>query len=181
MDSVEAELAAWLAQMPAGVDADVEAARQRIGRISRQFERVLAHAAAEHGMTVGDWEALSVLRRSGPVCTPKAIADTLGLTSGTVSVRIDRLLRAGLVEQVPATDGRSRPVRLTRTGHARWRAATAARTAYERKLFGPLDVAALNPLLAVLLRRFEDEFGPSARHDRVPRPDHRGRVDTVSP
>ena len=167
MDSVTAELDMWLAQMPAGVDAGVEAARQRIGRISRQFEQVLARAAADHGMTVGDWEALSVMRRSGPTCTPTVIADTLGLTSGTVSVRIERLLRAGLVEQVPSTDGRSRPVRLTRKGHARWRAATAARTAYERELFGTLDVAALNPLLSALLSRFEDEFGPAPRHDRT--------------
>lgn len=170
MDSVDAELAGWLTQMPDGVDRDVEASRQRIGRISRQFEQVLARAAAEHGMTVGDWEALSVLRRSGPVCTPKQLADTLGLTSGTVSVRIERLLAAGLVEPAPATDGRSRPVRLTRKGRRRWSAATATRTAHERELFGALtteQLAALNPLLSVLLRRFEDEFGPTGRHDRV--------------
>ncbi|GHE99798.1 hypothetical protein GCM10017786_36280 [Amycolatopsis deserti] len=167
MDSVTRELAGWIEQMPAGVDPEVEAARQRIGRLSRQFRQVLDRAAAEHGMTVGDWEALSVLRRTSPVCTPKQLAEALNLTSGTVSVRLDRLLRAGLVEQVPAPDGRSRPVRLTRKGHARWRAATAARTAYERELFGGVDLAALNPLLATLLARFEDEFGPVSRHDQV--------------
>lgn len=167
MDSVGRELDDWLAQMPPGVDRDVEAARQRIGRLSRQFEQVLARAAAEHGMTVGDWEALSVLRRAGPVCTPKQLAETLDLTSGTVSVRLDRLLRADLVEQVPATDGRSRPVRLTRTGHARWRAATRARTTYERELFCDVDLTTLNPLLSRLLNEFEDELGPVSRHDQV--------------
>src|SRR5436309_8962361 len=98
--------------MPAGVDTDIEAARQRIGRISRQFERVLARAAAAHQLTVGDLAALSALRRSGPphVLTPKQLADTLGVTSGTISVRIDRLAKAELVEPVDAADGRSRPV-----------------------------------------------------------------------
>jgi DNA-binding MarR family transcriptional regulator len=167
VDSVDRELADWLAVMGPGVDPDVEAARQRIGRLSRQFEQVLTEVAAAHDMTVGDWAALSVLRRSGPVCTPKQLAETLNLTSGTVSVRLDRLVRAGLVEHVAAADGRSRPVRLTRKGRARWRTATAARTARERELFGDVDLTALNPLLAALLGRFEDAFGAVSRHDQV--------------
>ena len=168
MDSVAGELADWVAAMGSGVDQDVEAARQRIGRLSRQFAQVLTRVAADHGMTVGDLEALSVLRRAGtPACTPKQLAEALNLTSGTVSVRIERLVRAGLVEQVAAADGRSRPVRLTRKGHARWRAATSARTTVERDLFGGVDLTALNRTLATLLARFEEEFGPVSRHDQT--------------
>ena len=142
-DSVGAELDAWIEQMPVGVDADIEAARQRIGRISRQFGHVLARAAAQHELTVGDWEALSVLRRSGHpyVRTPKQLAETLGVTSGTISVRIDRLMQAGLVEPASSLDGRSRPVRLTRKGQHRWSAATKARTAYEQRPRWQADVA----------------------------------------
>jgi DNA-binding MarR family transcriptional regulator len=155
--------------MPDGVDEDIEAARQRIGRISRQFGQVLARAAARHDLTVGDWEALSVLQRSGPVCTPKQLAETLGLTAGTISIRIDRLVQAGLVEHVAATDGRSRPVRLTRKGRHRWRAATQARIDYEQQIFAEAltseQLAQLNPLLGLLLARFEEEFGPASRHD----------------
>ncbi|MEW2504737.1 MarR family winged helix-turn-helix transcriptional regulator [Amycolatopsis sp. CA-161197] len=172
-DSVGAGLAAWLRVMPAGVDADVEAARQRIGRLSRQFEQVLGRAAAAHDLTPGDWQALSALHRSGepPVLTPKELGDLLGVTSGTVSVRIDRLARAGLVERVAAADGRSRPIRLTRKGRARWAAATKQRTDDERDLFAgalePGRLAALNTLLADLLARFESEFGPASTVDRI--------------
>ncbi|MFI5611486.1 MarR family winged helix-turn-helix transcriptional regulator [Amycolatopsis sp. NPDC051903] len=172
-DSVGAGLGAWLRVMPAGVDPDVEAARQRIGRLSRQFEQVLERAAAAHDLTPGDWQALSALHRSGepPVLTPKELGDLLGVTSGTVSVRIDRLARAGLVDRVAAADGRSRPVRLTRKGRARWAAATRQRTEDEHALFaGALDsarLAALNALLGDLLVRFETEFGKSSTMDTI--------------
>jgi DNA-binding MarR family transcriptional regulator len=170
-DSVGAEINTWIEQMPDGVHPDIEAARQRIGRISRQFGQVLARAAAQHELTVGDWEALSVLRRSGPpyVRTPKQLAETLSVTSGTISVRIDRLTQAGLVEPVASTDGRSRPVQLTRKGRRRWSAATKARAADEQRIFVSAltseQLAQLNPLLTALLARFEEEFGPASRHD----------------
>lgn len=104
--------------------------------------------------------------------TPKELGDRLGVTSGTVTVRIDRLERAGLVERVAASsDGRSRPVRLTRKGRARWAAATKKRTEREQALFTSAlpegDLAALNALLSRLLTRFETEFGPSSAHDAL--------------
>lgn len=170
MDSVERGLESWLAQMP-DADVGVEAARQRIGRLSRLFARVLDRVAAEQEISTGDLEALSVLKRAGGSCTPTALATELGLTSGTVSTRLRRLTNAGLVEMVDADDGRSRPVRLARAGTAKWRKATAARTAYEKDLFAVLDEAGLttlNPLLAALLDRFEAEFGAVSRHDRMP-------------
>ncbi|GAA3579749.1 hypothetical protein GCM10022222_75700 [Amycolatopsis ultiminotia] len=172
-DSVGAGLAAWLRVMPGGVDPDVEAARQRIGRLSRQFEQLLRRVAADYGCTAGDWQALSALQRSGPaaVLTPKELGDLLGVTSGTVSVRIDRLARAGLIERVSAADGRSRPVRLTRKGRARWAAATKKRTEDEQALFtAAFDsgrMTELNGLLAELLARFEAELGPSAPLDTL--------------
>ncbi len=174
MDSVGAGLPEWLAVMPDGVDEQVEAARQRIGRLSRQFEQVLRGVAEEYGFSVGDWQALSALHRSGraAVLTPKELADRLGVTSGTVTVRVDRLERAGLVERVAASsDGRSRPVRLTRKGRARWAAATRKRTERERSLFNAVlneaDLSDLNALLSRLLTRFETEFGLSSQHDAL--------------
>jgi DNA-binding MarR family transcriptional regulator len=165
-DSVAAELPTWMTQLP-GVRPEVEAARQRIRRLARLFDEVLSDAASDHALTVGDWEALSVLQRHGPPHEglPTDMARTLGITSGSMSLRIDRLTRAGLVEPGPRDDGdgRSRPVRLTASGQARWRLATEERTRVEHDLVaGALDpdqLEVLNGLLMPLLERFEEELG----------------------
>jgi DNA-binding MarR family transcriptional regulator len=169
-DSVEAELSRWIADMP-GVDPQTEAARQRIGRMARLFDRLLTQVAADNELTAGDWAALSALQRSGPPyqASPTTLYQQLGLTSGTMSVRLARLSQAGLIEAVAAADGRSKPVRLTALGRQRWRAATQQRTARERELFAEAlsaeDLAELNLLLGRLLGRLESEFGQATRHD----------------
>jgi DNA-binding MarR family transcriptional regulator len=173
-DTVDRELSAWLAELP-GVDADIEAARMRLLRLGRQLERLLGRIAQDFGMTIGDWETLSVLRRSAlPYqLSPTALARALSVTSGTMSVRVDRLLEAGLVEPVEgASDGRSRPVRLTRAGHERWEAATRKRTELERQLIGRAltgrRTTELNSLLRSVMASFEEGLGPAP-----PRPDRR--------
>lgn len=163
-DSVESELATWMVHLP-GVDPAVEGARQRIRRLARSFDRVLDLAASGHDLSVGDWEALSVLQRAGAPheLSPSRLASALGITSGTVSVRIERLTKAGLVEPSPdqRADGRSRPVRLTERGRDRWRAATEDRTRIEHRLLAgsltSVELTQLNVLLAELLARFESD------------------------
>ncbi|MFF7603407.1 MarR family winged helix-turn-helix transcriptional regulator [Streptomyces mirabilis] len=169
-DSVEAELPRWIADMP-DVEPLTEAARQRIGRMARLFERLLTQVAADNELTAGDWAALSALQRSGPPyqASPTALSQQLGITSGTMSVRLARLSQAGLIESVAAADGRSKPVQLTSHGQDRWRAATQQRTAQEHRLFAealsPEDLKELNVLLSRLLGRLESEFGQATRHD----------------
>ena len=171
MDSVTAELDSWLAQMP-DVRGDVEAARQRIGRLSRLFVRLLETVSAGENLTVSDLETLSVIRRNGASASPSRIAAELHLTSGSVSTRLRRLERAGLAEpDAPdPEDGRVRKIRLTDAGLQAWREGTARRTAREADLFAVLDQAtlsALNEALAKLLARFEQEVGNASRHDRT--------------
>jgi DNA-binding MarR family transcriptional regulator len=170
MDSVGEELDAWLAQMPE-VDPGIEAARQRIGRLSRLFVRVVESAAADASVSLGDLESLSVVRRNGGTVTPGRIAEELGLTSGTVSTRIRRLEETGLVAPAPSDsqDGRVRRIRLTERGLRVWHVSTARRTRHEARLFADLDSAALsqlNDILSRLLERFERELGTVSRHDR---------------
>ena len=137
----------------------------------RLLQRGLASIAARHGLTLGDWEALSALQRSSHPyeIAPKQLAAALGVTSGTMSVRIERLAQAGLVEPGAArSDGRSRPVRLTAQGRERWRAATAERTAAEWQLVTEAlsgeELTELNPLLSKLLARLEQASGRAPVH-----------------
>jgi len=175
-DSVDRGLSAWLDEL-ADVNPGIEAARQRLRRLARQLDRSLAEVAKAHGMSVGDWEALSVLRRSGPPyeLSPTALARELEITTGTMSLRLERLSHAALIVRTASpTDGRSHAVRLTETGHERWRTATAERIHRERQLVGgPLttsELEQLNRLLRKLMLSVEDALGPAPRHEPAPDP-----------
>lgn len=174
-DSVSEEFPAWMDQIP-GVDPRVEAASQRMRRIARLFGHMLVNIAAEYELSVGDWESLSVLQRSGPPqgLSQKELAEELGVTSGTMSVRIERLTRAGFVEPgTPRADGRNRPVRLTTKGRELWRSATGQRTAQEQHLLADTlsaeEIEHLNLLLGRVLTRLEGEFGPAPSHGSLRR------------
>ena len=171
MDSVAVELERWLDQMP-DVQPEVEAARQRIGRLARLFARVMQAVSVEQRVSVSDLETLSVIRRNGDNVSPSRIAAELGLTSGSVSTRLRRLERAQLAEadSPDPQDGRVRRVRMTEEGLRTWRAGTARRVDREAELFSVLDeptLLALNQALASLLARFEREFGTASRHDHA--------------
>jgi DNA-binding MarR family transcriptional regulator len=168
-DSVDRDAEAWLGELP-GVDAQIEMARMRLIRIGRQSDQMLTDIARRHELTLGDWETLSVLRRSGDpyVMTPSELVQALGVTSGTISVRIERLIQAGLIEPADgASDGRSRPVRLTEEGNRRWRAATSERIEIEGRLFqralNPIEIEYLNDLLRWLMVELESDLGPPPR------------------
>lgn len=170
-DSLARELDEWITAIPGSVDTSAEVVRQRIGRISRQFERVLADVADEHEMSTGDWEALSVLARSGGdgAVTPGAMVRILGLTSGTISVRIERLAQAGLVERTEGASKRQRPIRITAHGRDAWARATQARMSIESSLMHECldddELDQLGVLLGKLLVRLETSYGPAPRHD----------------
>jgi predicted metalloprotease with PDZ domain len=94
--------------------------------------------------------------------------DILQLTSGTISVRIDRLVQDSLVERLPdPNDQRGVLVRLTEKGHAVFDEVAPVHLAEEDRL-----LSALNPeqreqlasLLRILLLSFEPIAGEDPRH-----------------
>ena len=92
----------------------------RVIRVSHFLQARLDGIAEAYGLShTGDLDVLTDLDRAGPPHqrTPSELAETLLLTTGGMTVRLNRLQRAGLVERLPnPLDGRGVLVRLTPMG-----------------------------------------------------------------
>src|SRR5437762_2976362 len=91
----------------------------RLGRAARYVDQGHEQFFAEHDLTRADWDVLAGLRRVGPPyrLSPTDLYRGLMRASGTITHRLHRLERAGLVERVPdPEDGRGVLVQLTMAG-----------------------------------------------------------------
>ena len=92
----------------------------RVIRVSHFLQARLDGIAEAYGLShTGDLDVLTDLDRAGPPHqrTPSELAETLLLTTGGMTVRLNRLQRAGLIERLPnPLDGRGVLVRLTPIG-----------------------------------------------------------------
>ena len=92
----------------------------RVIRASHFLQARLDRIAEAYGLShTGDLDVLTDLDRAGPPHqrTPSELAETLLLTTGGMTVRLNRLQRAGLIERLPnPRDGRGVLVRLTPIG-----------------------------------------------------------------
>lgn len=97
--------------------------------VAAQLEPELEEALAEHRLTRPSFQVLTaLLDAEGHALTQRELMATVRRTSGTISVRLARLERAGLVTREPdAEDRRTVTVTLTDRGRE-W--AEAARPAY---------------------------------------------------
>lgn len=142
--------------------------RKRIQRLSgihlwlvlwKTFDAMRAHAVsniASLGLGLSDFAVLEVLLHKGPMAV-NTVGATIRLTSGSISVAIDRLENKGLVERRndPA-DRRSHVVHLTREGRKLITCAFAAHaTAMEEAASGlsPKERAQAIALLKKLRKR----------------------------
>jgi DNA-binding MarR family transcriptional regulator len=106
------------------------------------------------------------LRRLGGDVSQADLGRELGLTPGTVSVRVDRLVERGLAERHVA--GRAARVALTAAGAELFEQVTPAHVAAEERLLAALD-AGEREQLAALLRRLLVSFEGSAAGGDLPR------------
>ena len=152
-DEVDELVAAWQAQRP---DLDVEPLQvlSRVSRLARHLDRARRAAFADHDLEPWEFDVLSALRRQGPPyeLSPGALLRITLVTSGTMTNRIDRLERAGLVDRHPdPQDKRGVLVRLTADGSTRVDAALADLLTSEQALLHPIP-ARSRRTLADLLR-----------------------------
>lgn len=87
-------------------------------RLNLAVSDVLARITGEHDTNLADYLVLGVIRASQDSrSSPGAIADTLGRTSGGMTLTLDRLVAAGLVRKSKdPSDGRRTVVELTDEG-----------------------------------------------------------------
>ena len=117
-DIVDTLLDQWKHERP-DLDAELMAFCGRIRRLSVYLDRRINEALKPFGLAVWGFDILSTLRRHGKpyAMTPKHIMETVTLTSGGMTNRIDKLEELGFVERQPAPgDRRSLLVRLTPKG-----------------------------------------------------------------
>ena len=165
-DSIDGVIEDWRKLRP-DLDTSPIGVVARLRRVRAHFDQELDALFAEYQLTLANFEVLTTLRRLGGSASQRRLMDALGLTSGTVSVRIDRLVTEGLVTRDPdPQDGRGAIVTLTREGAARFDAAAPAHLANEDRLLAALD-AGERTHLATLLRKLLLSFEGADRPARL--------------
>jgi len=119
-DEVDRLIEAWQRERP-DLDYDSLAVLSRVSRLARHLDRARRATFAAHDLEAYEFDVLTALRRAGPpfqLSPGDLIGHTL-FSSGTMTNRIDRLERRGLVERRPdPADGRGVRVRLTARGRS---------------------------------------------------------------
>jgi DNA-binding MarR family transcriptional regulator len=140
---VDAVLDQWATAAP-DLDTGHLAVVARLHRVAHQL-RVAAEAVlGPHGLTQGEFDVLSALRRSGSDdgLTPGALAAAVLVSSGGMTKRLAALERAGWISRRRSPrDGRSVRVALTPEGRQRLDALLPAYFAAEAETLDGLDAA----------------------------------------
>jgi DNA-binding MarR family transcriptional regulator len=171
-DEVDELVDAWRAERP---DLDVRPLQvlSRVSRLARHTDRARRAAFARHGLQLGEFDVLAALRRQGPPyrLSPGALLRPALVTSGTMTNRLDRQERAGLVRRAQdPQDKRGVVVTLTPAGRARVDAALADLLDTQRSLLAALPPdrrEALAGLLRLLLAPL-DAARPATGARRLP-------------
>jgi DNA-binding MarR family transcriptional regulator len=154
MDEVDRIVEQWNRERP-DLDVSPTETLQRITRLSLLQGVSFARVFARHGISFGEYLVLAALRRAGPPyrMNPTSLFNSVVLSSGAMTNRLDRLEAMGLVErQLDPTDRRGRLVVLTDRGRELVDRAVVDHLQNEHRLLGALD-AGERKQLAGLLRK----------------------------
>jgi DNA-binding MarR family transcriptional regulator len=154
MDEIDRIVEQWNQERP---DLDVSPTQtlQRITRLSLLQAVSFVRVFAPYGVSFGEYLVLAALRRAGPPyrMNPTQLFNSVILSSGAMTNRLDRIEGIGLVERQPdPTDRRGRLVALTDRGRKLVDAAVVDHLENEQRLLSALD-AGEREQLAQLLRK----------------------------
>ena len=140
-DEVDRLVAAWRRERP-DLDVGPLEVLSRVSRLARHLDRARRSAFAEVELEPWEFDVLTALRRAGSPyqLSPGQLLTQTLVTSGTMTNRIDRLAKRGLVERLPdPSDRRGVLVRLTAEGRERTDASLAGLLTQERAILGELS------------------------------------------
>ena len=118
MDHVDKIIKSWHQERP-DLNVDAMEVIGRIKQVSQYFVREMDKTFSIHGLNGASFDVLATLRRSGEPygLSPSDLMASTMVTSGTMTNRIDQLVKAGLVERTPnPADARGFIVSLTAEG-----------------------------------------------------------------
>lgn len=160
-DTVDAIVAQWRTERP-DVDPSAKEVTGRIIRLASLFQAAYAKEFRPLGLSEGSYGVLVALRRSGSPfeLAPGALARQRMMSSGGLTLLVDRLEREGLVQRSPNPDDRRGSlVRLTKAGRKLVDKAMERHAAAEQALVTGLSGKERDELagaLRTLLRSLED-------------------------
>ncbi len=167
-DHIDWIIEGWKEERP-DLDVSPIAIINRLERLQTYLRSETIAVFERFGLTGPSFAVIATLRRAGKPyqLSQRALTDALQLTGGTISVRIDRLERDGIVERLPdPNDQRGVLVRLTDTGERLFEQVAPIHLANEDRLLSALNTEQreqLAALLRILLLSF-DRIAPEDPH-----------------
>ncbi|MDN3678784.1 MarR family transcriptional regulator [Vibrio tapetis subsp. quintayensis] len=119
MDAVDKIIGQWAIEKPE-LETKPMALIGRLLRLSKHIETKLSEFHKSYDLKMGEFDVLATLRRSGSPyrLTPSALMNTMMLTSGAMTNRLDKLESKGLIIRSHSKeDRRSVSVELSKDGY----------------------------------------------------------------
>jgi len=151
-DHVDRLRAQWARELP-DLDTTPMAVLGRAYRLANLVRPSIEATFAGFDLDRGEFDVLSSLRRAGAPfrLTPTELYRALMIASGSLTHRLGRLEKAGLIQRIPSdSDGRSLAVELTEPGRVLVETAFRADMASEMRFLAPLSEDELETLSALL-------------------------------
>ena len=160
-DAVQYIMSQWQSQ---GFSADELLAMETVGRIKRLevmlMRRLSANYKVNYNLSHWEFDVLATLRRAGePYClSPTALFDSMMVSSGTMTNRLQHLEKKQLIERVNNLDDkRSLLVQLTTTGVGLIDEAVASHIALENNLISSMSKEEIL-IINLLLKKIEKQL-----------------------
>lgn len=167
-DAVAGVLEQWRREFP-DVDFAPIGVVGRIMRISRMWDKEIKDFLAGHCLEPGEFDVLSTLRRSGAPyeLTAGTFLKTSLVTTGAITLRVDRMQDKGLVTRIrDERDRRSVRIRLTDHGLQVIDRVLPLHVANEARLLEALDPE-VRTQLATTLSALLESYGDTSAPDRA--------------